>query len=326
MTDVKREEHIDLLLGDSDKRQTLIDKIQDTYEKYRQGGDEFVFEELLRLLEREDFCKKWIRTQLWRTGCYSEDNEHDVLQDSRIAIWQSILNGKVADNFAYYAFGIYKIKTLDLIRKVSKNRAKANLVSLDDSIGESGQTLGDMIPGEQPDYGELEEKRNLYIEVFRIYCCSFTNTNAFAPRCLALFYARVLSHLLKEIPDSKATSAKWAFERMGNLSVGNLTNDSEKIMQEDINSELAWGPLYVGQLDDVIDTTGRGTFLRNIIYTDTYDKGKIEDWSDSMHKTTVRAARKEIAKNPDLVDGVETYVSSESVLMNLLSTKEGKSR
>ena len=41
---------------------------------------------------------------------------------------------------------------------------------------------------------------------------------------------------------------------MGNLSVGNLTNDSEKIMQEDINSELAWGPLYVGQLDDVIDT------------------------------------------------------------------------
>ena len=107
MTDEKRKEHIDLLIKESDKRRELVDKIQNTYEKYRQSMNESVFEELLRLLEREDFCKKWIRTQLWRTGCYSEDNEHDVLQNSRIAIWQSILNGKVADNFAYYAFGIY---------------------------------------------------------------------------------------------------------------------------------------------------------------------------------------------------------------------------
>lgn len=326
MTDAKREEHIDLLLGDSDKRQILIDKIQDTYEKYRQNMDESVFEELLRLLEREDFCKKWIRTQLWRTGCYSEDNEHDVLQDSRIAIWQSILNGKVADNFAYYAFGIYKIKTLDLIRKVSKNRAKVNTVSLDDPIGDGNQTIADTIPGTQPNYGESDDKRKLYVEVFRIYCKSITNTNAFVPRCLALFYARVLSHLLEEIPDSKATSAKWAFERMRNLSVGNLTDDSEKIMQEDIDSKLAWGPLYVGQLDDIIDATGRGTILRKIIYTDTYDKGKIEDWADSMHNTTVKVARKEIAENSELVDGIETYVSSESALMSLLSTKEGKSR
>ena len=312
MTEEKQSAHIDSLLNRSDKRVQLIKKIQNIYEKYGQSIDNSAFTELIGLLEREDFCLGWIRTNLWRTDCYSEDNEHDVLQDARIVIWQSILDGRAVDNFAYYAFGVYKIKTLDLIRKVSKNRAKIPLISIDKPIGDDGkQTIGDTIPAQFYDPFEEDEKRKLYSEVFRYYCFAFMNSDAYPPRCLALFYARVLPHLLEEIPYTKAASAKWAFERMGTQSVANLTHDSEKIIQKDITRDLAWGQSVV---------------LREVIYTTVYDKGKIEDWADYMHKATRKDAVKLIRSDKDLLDVVKAYVSSDSILKKFFNIKEGNSR
>lgn len=327
MTEEKQLAHIDLLLNRSDKREQLIKRIQNIYEKYGQSIDNSAFTELIGLLEREDFCLGWIRTNLWRTGCYSEDNEHDVLQDARIVLWQSIIDGKAVDNFAYYAFGVYKIKALDLIRKVSKNRAKVSLVSIDEPIGDDGkQTICDTIPAQFYDSFEEDEKRKLYSEVFRYYCFAFMNSDAYPPRCLALFYARVLPHLLEEIPYTKAASAKWAFERMGTQSVANLTHDSEKIIQKDITRDLAWGPGYMHQLDEDVSIMGKSIVLRDVIFTAVYDKGKIEDWADYMHKVTRKDAVKLIQSDKDLLDMVKAYVSSDSILKKFFNIKEGNSR
>lgn len=330
MTEEKQSAHIDSLLNRSDKRVQLIKKIQNIYEKYGQSIDNSAFTELIGLLEREDFCLGWIHTNLWRTGCYSEDNEHDVLQDARIVLWQSIIDGKAVDNFAYYAFGVYKIKTLDLIRKVSKKRAKATIISTDEFIGADGkQTIGDTIPtqscGPLKELGE-EEKRKLYSDVFKYYCFAFMNSDAYPPRCLALFYARVLPHLLEEIPETKAASAKWAFERMGIQSVANLTHDSEKTIQKDINRDLMWGQGYMHQLDEDVSIMGKSIVLRDVIFTAVYDKGKIEDWADYMHKVTRKDAVKLIQSDKDLLDMVKAYVSSDSILKKFFNIKEGNSR
>ena len=327
MTEEKQSAHIDSLLNGSDKREQLINRIQNIYEKYGQSIDNSAFMELIGLLEREEFCLGWIRTNLWRTGCYSEDNEHDVLQDTRLALWQSIIDGKAVDNFAYYAFGVYKIKTLDLIRKVSKNRVKVSFVSIDEPIGDDGkQTIGDTISTRTDDPLEEEEKRNLYSDVFRYYCFAFMNSDAYPPRCLALFYARVLPHLLEEIPNTKATSAKWAFERMGIHSVANLTHDSEKTIQKDINRDLVWGRGYMRQLNEEISIMGKSVVLRDVIYTSVYDKGKIEDWADYMHKVTRKDAVKLIQSDKDLLDMIKSYVSSDSILKKFFNIKEGNSR
>ena len=327
MTEERRSVHIDSLLNGSDKREQLINKIQTVYEKYCLSLTNSTFTELIELLEREDFCLGWIRTNLWRTGCYSEDNEHDVLQDSRVALWQSIIDKKSVDNFAYYAFGVYKIKTLDLIRKVSKNRANISLVYLDEPIGDDGnQTIGDTIPNQPRDPLEEEEKRQLYSAVFRYYCLAFMNSDAYPPRCLALFYARVLPHLLEEIPNSKATSAKWAYERMGIQSVADLTYNSEKTIQKNISRTLAWGSGYICQLDEELSIMGKVVVLRDVIYTSVYDKGKIEDWADYMHKVTRVNAVKLIQSDKELLDMVMSYVSNDSILKKFFNNKEGNNR
>lgn len=324
MSEEKQAAHIDSLLNESDRRKRLIENIQNAYENYCRSLTDSDFMALVNFLD--EFCISWIRKNLWRSGCFSEDNEQTVLQDARMAVWESIKKEKTASNFAFYAFGIYQKKTLDMIRKFSKKRAKIDYVSFEEPIGDGNQTIADTLADKQSDYSEVEDKRKLYTEVFHLYCVSFMNSNAFPPRCLALYYARVLPHLLEEIPESKATSAKWAFERMGMHSVGTLTIDSEKTLQKDINADLVWGASYLQQLDDEINIMGKVSILKNLIYTSVYDKGKIEDWADYMHKVTLREASKLISSNRDLLDLVKSYVSSETILQKFLSIKEGNSR
>lgn len=324
MAEERQSAHIDSLLNESDKRKRLIECIQNAYENYCRSLADSDFTVLVNFLD--EFCLSWVRKNLWRSGCFSEDNEQTIVQDARMAVWKSIKKEKTASNFAFYAFGIYQKKTLDMIRKVSRKRAKIDFVSIDEPIGDGNQTIADTLADKPTNYGEEEDKRKVYTEVFHLYCVSFMNSKAFPPRCLALYYARVLPHLLEEIPDSKATSAKWAFERMGVNSVRTLTTDSEKTLQKDISADLVWGASYLQQLDDEINVVGKATTLKNLIYTSVYDKGKIEDWADYMHTATLKEASKLISSNRDLLDLIKSYVSSERILQNFLNVREGNSR
>lgn len=320
--ETKQLDHIELLIKESKKRDLEVSKIQTLYEEYKINNSEQVFSELIQMLDK--YCTPWVRKHLWRSECYTDETEHTVLQEARTAVWKATYQSEVKESFAYYAFGIYKKKTLDVIRKISRERARIEITSLDDPEGSSGKSIIDGPPPTQPDFGEKEETRKVYIGVFRIYCSSFMNSKAFPPRSLALYYARVLPHLLDEIPDSKATSAKWAFERMGKQSVWGLAQDSEKTLQYDIDKDLAWGPDFMHQLNDEINVSGKNWRLKDIIYTAVYDKGKIEDWADYMHRATLKISTKLLLEDKDLLELVKAYALHDSILYHFLSKKGGK--
>lgn len=326
--EMKQFDHIEFLINESAKRERQVSKIQTLYDEYIIGCSDHVFTELIQILD--EYCTPWVRKHLWSSGCYTDETEHTVLQNARMAVWESTLKGanqsEIKESFAYYAFGIYKKKTLDVIRKISRKRAKIEVTSIDEPIGDGNKSIIDVLPPIQPDFGEKEEVRRVYEGVFRIYCRSFMNSKTFPPRCLALYYARVLPHLLDEIPDSKATSAKWAFERMGKRSVWRLTQDSEKTLQNDIDEDLTWGPDFIQQLEDEMNISGRILQLKDVIYTLIYDKGKIEDWADYMHKATIKASSKLLLKDKDLLELVKEYTSIDSVLCRFWVQKEGNSR
>lgn len=325
---MEQSEHIDFLINESVKREQKASKIQCLYEDYKVYYSDSTFTELIQILD--EYCTPWVRKHLWSAGCYSDENEHTVLQNARMAVWESTIRDKnkseIKETFAFYAFGIYKKKTLDIIRNISRKRARIEVTSIDEPIGDSCKSMIDVLPPIQPDFGEKEEVRRVYDGVFRIYCNSFMNSRTFPPRCLALYYARVLPHLLDEIPDSKATSAKWAFERMGKQSVWGLTQDSEKTLKKDVDENLTWGSDYICQLYDEINVSGKYRRLKDVVYTSIYDKGKIEDWADYMHKATIKASSRLLLEDKDLLELVKEYIATDSILRRFWNQKEENSR
>lgn len=295
--------------------------IQSIYEKYVMQGESRDFEILLT--EMDSYCVSWVRKQLWKTGSYSEDNEYTAMQESRLAVWKIIEEdknkGTVRENFVYYAFGIYKHKVMDEIRKFSSSRKKYDIHSLNEPIGNEGKTLEDSVPPVQFDEGiKSVEQRTLYGRIFILYCQAFLKSGTFPPRSLALFYARVLPHLEGAIPETKGASAKWAYERMGSRSINSLKEDSEKYLQEKIDRTLCWCDEFVCKLSEMITENGVCEMLGKIIYTATYNKGKIEDWADNMHKATTKASMQMVVKDKELLELAEEYISNNDALYKLL--------
>ena len=315
--------HIESLISDSVKREKKADVIQKLYLLCIEEFSEQDFDTLIQLIEES--VLSWIRKQLWIAGCYSEDEENTILQDARLAVWnavQSAVKGsEIVGKFAFYALGIYKNKARDRIRSISRQRKKYTFVTIRRQDDEEEENWEDIYPPYHEDYGEKEERRKVYEGLFRLYCSTLMSSKAFPPRCLALYYARILPHLLSEIPDSKAASAKWAFERMDHFTVWRLTQDSEKTLKADIDDRLAWNENYMIQLNDeviIAEYTGR---LKDVVYTSAYNKEKIEDWSEYMHKTIMKAACRRLSEDKALSAQVKEYVTTDRVLLNFQNNK-----
>lgn len=333
---MNQNEHIEQLIQNSKRRVEIALKIQEIYQKYINNDEAFT--EMIEMVD--SYCLPWIRKTLWKTGCYNDENEYSILQEAKIAVWKNIENDKkqkiTREKFAYFAFNFYKYRTLDLIRSISRKRAKRGTeFSLDETLGDNKNTLGenlseDIIKKETKNELEEYEKRTVYTKLFHTYCLAFMNSAAFPPRSLALYYARVLPHLLcvnhneKTIPDSKATSAKWAFERMGEKTIENLKNDSEKTLQIDIADDLCWCEEFVRQLNEKADIENEDIYLKDVVYTAVYNKGKIEDWADYTHKAVTKAARERVINDSELLILVKEYVSQKDVLYNFVKGGERK--
>lgn len=329
MKDMEQSNHIESLISASNERSRQVNKIQSLYEEYVATLSEFTFNELIRLLD--SFALSWVRTHLQIAECYSDDNLDIVMQDARLGVYNAARNKsgqQLNKPFAYYAFGIYKIKTKDLIRNVVDQRSKLPTVPLDGQPGQDGgKEPGDNPPGPVNPV-EDKEKRRVYAGVFRLYCSALVNAESFPPMCLALFYARILPHLFSEIPDTKAASAKWAFERMGKLTVLELTQDSETTLQSYIDNSLTWCVYYMEQLEKELEPLPSKDRLRlkDIVYTSEYNKDKIEDWSEHMHKRTVKHAIKYLYADKELLELVMEYAASSQTLQKFLKGKGGNHR
>lgn len=330
---MNQREHIELLIRNSEKQSEKVQKVQQIYLEYFETKDENVLQNLIFLLD--SYWIGWVRKTLWKTGCYDEENEHTILQEARIAVWKKISEdlkqSVVQENFIFYVFGVYKNKTMTLIRKTSKERSLWGIdKSLDAFDDNMGKTLGDVLKAKETGDEEIRERKEVYISLIYIYCKTFMNYKTFPPRNLALYYARILPHLLhinheiETIPDTKATSAKWAFEKMGKRVISQLKEDSEKLLQAEIDSNLKWGEAFDRQLEEEIVWKNEKYLLKDIIYTEVYDKGKIEDWADYMHKITVKHAKEEIVKDSFLLETAKKYISRKEGVYGML--EGGKDR
>lgn len=326
---MEQKAHIERLIKESEKRARSAVKIQKSYEQCLKNFSDKDFSELVT--ELEITAQPWVRKQLWQKGCYSEDNEHTVLQEARVVLWEMVIKDSeisiIREKVVSYAFGIYKKKTLDTIRTIIRDKKRMEIHLFSEEIGNTGKTQEDMLPIEITDFEKIEESREMYDKIFCIYCntllTSFTS-RSFFPQNLALYYARILPHLFGEILDSKASSAKYAFEKMYEQNVKSLKWDSEYTLQKHVSKKLYWGKDYVQQLEEEIDVDGKKVLLKDIIYTDVYDKTKIDKWAYYLHEVIIMRAKDVILRNTDLMDVTRDYISKDDILYCFV--REGESR
>ena len=69
---------------------------------------------------------------------------------------------------------------------------------------------------------------------------------------------------------SKGASAKWAFETMNDRTVGMLKDNSEYILQDNIDRNLYWCDEFVRQLDLQADISEESCLLRDIAVSYTH--------------------------------------------------------
>lgn len=315
---MNQREEIQSRISFSEQQAKKAEQIQQLYLKCKEQFNDLNFSELIMLVD--SYCIRWVRKKLDITGCYTRENEHEIMQEARIAVWSSISNSKgIREAFAYHAFVIYKYKTYDLIREVF-NKNKNPKDSLDEPTGGDQKPRSEKEGAEQKDEVEQQEKRMMYDRIFQIYCSAFMNYKTFLPRSLALYYARVLPHLLhinheeKTIPDTKKASAKWAIGEMSDHTVLYLTDHSEKLLQKEVAQHLKWSEDCRRQLEETVQIKDKETLLKDLVYTSAYDKGQVEDWADYMHKKAAQASISLVAKDCDLQNLVKEYISKDDGL------------
>ncbi len=308
------------LIENNKRRVNEADAIQKAYEECLSDTSEKSFEALMPLLEEHN--KPCIISRLTAAYCCSDENINTVLQDGSLAVWQNIkkdiANGVSRGNFINFSYGIYRNKTNELIRNTVQADKNLPRTSLDADICE-GFSLNSVLFGETDTNPEVdlerEERRRLFAALQIIYCFSFMNSDAFPPRALALYYARVLPHELNEIKDTKTVSAVWAYKTMGERIIRRLKDESEKNIRRDFSKKLRWGESFNRQLREKPDIYSKP--LSEQVYTKLYGKKQIEDWADSMHRTTYKAAADKIAQQPQLISAIKEYINEKSKLFVL---------
>lgn len=330
--------HLSSLRGTNNEK---FQKIQEIYEQYYTFNDESVFSQLINMTD--EVYVRQIRNILKQNGCYSDESEHTAMQEARIAIWERIRrcqeSGESDAEFTRYCKGIYRHKAMDVVRKQNTyktrygNKQAGGPAYLDAPLPDGRKTYGDMFEDKQSSPEtvlDLEEQREFFNRLFLLYCKSLVNSTAEPPRELALFYARILPHVLhinheeKTIPDKKMASAKWAFERMKDKTINTLGERSESEMKQLISHTLSWCENFWTKLDQAVLIDAEKVILKDVVYTSVYDKGKIEDWSESMHKAVVKATLKEVLKDQKLVESATEYISDRDKIYCLV--KGGKTK
>lgn len=304
----------------SEQGQERFHVAQKLYEEYHMTNDENLFERLITLMD--SIYGQKVRQLLKLNGCFNDETEHTALQEARIAIWQRICkcreNGAPDPDFIRYCKGIYYHKGMDAVRAQNTYRKRFSdkqdrpPISLDATISDSGKSIGDIIEDTQntPESGiSLAEQKRVFNSIFVLYCQCLVNAKAEPPRELALYYARILPHVIGAIPESKMASAKWAFERMKDQTLKELGEKSETEMQELINQTLRWNEKFWYQLENTICLDGGKVYLKDVIYTDVYNSKKIEDWSESMHRAVAKDIANELMKNQQFVESAVEYIS-----------------
>ena len=232
-------------------------RAQELYERYFISNEEADFEEMITVLD--SIYKNRVKSELREKGCCDKENYEDAMQEARQGIWTRIKKqretGELHKEFSQYCGGIYTYKAVDIAKKKNSYEQKMREVKKKGKKGKEDQKsymevvyLDANLPDSDGTYGELaadpnkknraesevfaEESRNIFGIYLQKYCQAMTNAKAEPPRALALYYARILPHVLyimygiETIPDTKGASAAWAFEHMQEMTMEILGEQS----------------------------------------------------------------------------------------------------
>lgn len=334
-------EHISAL---QDKKRAEIQKaaalINQQYIKCYEG-DESAFTDLIASLDK--MYKGLVRRRLQLAGCFNDENEHTAMQEAHLAIWSYIKKTRQEKraeiSFTSYCKGIYFHKVSDVVRSeyVSQKKYGGKFTSLDaDALGEKRGMVGEYV--ESPKYGgnrsdliiAANEQRDIFDKCFIMYCDAMTVVDATPQRKVALYYARVLPHVLQvyhnvdTIPDGKAASPKWAIKSMGKRNILMLGNESQEQMQQFIEDSLRWSENFWLQLEDEIETSIGLVHIKDIIFVDEYDEKQIGHMTDYMHKLVAKEWLKEAKREPLFLSKAIEYTTEMDRISSML--KGGQSR
>lgn len=317
---MEQHEHIQEL-----KRKSEIGAaIQRCYEKYLIDDDNAAFEELMSLLDR--YCRGRVRSIL----ASSVADVEDVMQEARLNIFETIVkdrhSGYKNSSFSSLAFIIYRNKAIDFIRANQQHINSIGLETIDENI-----LQGENVAGESPDGPEAtldkKAKKDFYDSFYRTYCVALTESEEPPSHSLALFFARMLPHMLQvnhneeTIPNTKATSAKWAYERMGNRTVGVLSESAERDLKAMVDQKLIWCDAHNHQLNSIVHTIDGPIMLRGVIYTVQFKKHDVDHWAERMHGKVIIEACRRLFKTPGQKELAVEYVSERDKLYRFIERR-----
>lgn len=249
-------------------------------------------------------------------------------------------------DFSQYCGGIYTHKADGIAKKKNSYEQKLREVKRKGKKGKEDQKsymevvyLDANLPDSDGTYGELaadpnkknraesevfaEESRNIFGIYLQKYCQAMTNAKAEPPRALALYYARILPHVLyimygiETIPDSKGASAAWAFEHMQEKTMEILGEQSGKKKCRNGCMIRCDDRRILEQMDLEIYVNSERKLLKDVVYTEVYDQRRIDDWSESMHKTVTELAHREIKKDKRLANWAVDHIVESDKTYNL---------
>lgn len=338
--EISREEHIQMLQQRRKENvQKVCQKINDAYVQCVRG-DEAVFQEIIQALDK--LYKRMVWNELHKTNCYNEENEHTTLQEAHLAVWLMIRKSReenqIRASFASYCKGVYYYKVQDVIRSVleTKKRLGGQELSIEEELPDEGGKLEDFIADPQYQGNQVEiiaansETSELFDRLFKIYCYALTQAEAEPQRELALYYSRVLPHVLhlyygiETIPDKKAASPKWAMEKMKNKSIGTLGLESEKQMKQLISQKLFWCDKFWKQMERNMKTSSGVRPVKEVIYVVQFDEKQIGHMAEYMHQVVAKQWSKLVKKDASLSKGAMEYTVEMDKMSGLLRGGVGR--
>lgn len=155
---------------------------------------------------------------------------------------------------------------------------------------------------------------------------------------LALMYGSILFQLAKENSggdelskiaqkSSRISSASWAHQRMGKLTLVQLGKASQKIVQRVYHKSLSWGIPFTRHMMELVRDDADKKWA-DIVYTEAYTEPETSDWIESIFKSTMQKCARRLANDPELREFAIESLGHKNKLRKALEKieKKGASR
>lgn len=146
---------------------------------------------------------------------------------------------------------------------------------------------------------------------------------------LAVMYGSCLFQLAKQLDNEEPltllakrsnvlSSKEWAFARMGESTLRQLGAESETIVESYYRSGLSWGEAFAGHMAER-DESGKAKWA-DIVYTRTYTKAETSNWMESVSKSSVIRAARQVLQDPDLLEYILETLSPKNKFRRALES------